>query len=129
MANKYIPKKGVPFMQVVDLTSTTSTNGGATIATIPCYDVEWIDVVVDCTTNDVTVTVNPDTTKGNVATTSTALTKATTENHIWCVIAGTPQPVAVSYGSHSVVLTAVSTVGGAHGVITGYVVLHGLRRI
>ena len=129
MANKYIPKKGVPFMQVVDLSSTTSTNGGATIATIPCYDAEWIDVVVDCTTNDVTVTVNPDTTLGNVATTSTALTKATTANHIWCVLGGTPVNAAVSYGSHTVVLTAVSTVGGAHGVITGYVVIHGIRRV
>jgi hypothetical protein len=128
MANKYIPKNGTPFMQVVDLTSTTSTNGGATVATIVCYDVEWIDVVVDCATNDVTITINPDTSKGNVATTSTALTKASTANHIWCVVNGTPQPVATSYGSHTAVITAVSTVGGAHGVITGYVVLHGLRR-
>ena len=129
MANKYIPKKGVPFMQVVDLTSTTSTNGGATVATIVCYDAEWLDVVIDCATNDVTITVNPDTTKGNVATTSTALTKDTTGNHIWVVVGGTPQPVGTGYGSHTAVITATSTVGGAHGVITGYVVLHGIRRV
>jgi hypothetical protein len=129
MANKYIPKNGVPFMQVIDLTSTTSTNGGATVATIICYDAEWIDVVVDCATNDVTLTVNPDTTKGNVATTSTALTKGTTGNHIWCVLGGTPVNAAVSYGSHQAVITATSTVGDAHGVITGYVVIHGVRRV
>jgi len=128
MAIKYIPKNGIPFMQVVDLTSTTSSDAGKAIATLPCYEVEWIDVVVDCATNDVTVTCNPDTSAGNVATTSTALTKASTANHIWVVVNGTPVNTAVSYGSHTVVLTAVSTVGGAHGVITGYVVLHGLRR-
>jgi hypothetical protein len=128
MAIKYIPKNGIPFMQVVDLTSTTSSDAGKAIATLPCYEVEWIDVVVDCATNDVTVTINPDTTKGNVATTSTALTKGTTANHIWCIINGVPYGIAASYGSNSVVLTAVSTVGGAHGVITGYVVLHGLKR-
>jgi hypothetical protein len=129
MVNKYIPKNGTPFKQVVDLTSTTSTNGGATVATIVCYDVEWIDAVINCADNDVTITINPDTALGNVATTSTALTKGTTGNHIWVVVNGTPQPVSTNYGSHTAVITAISTVGGAHGTITGYVVLHGIRRV
>ncbi len=128
MANKYIPKNGIPYMEVIDITSTVSTDVGATIATIPCYSVEWIDCVFSCATKDVTISINPDTSKGNVATTSTALTAGTSANHMWCVIYGVPYGIAASYGSNAIVIKATSTVGGSHGTITGYVVLHGLRR-
>jgi hypothetical protein len=121
-------EKAVPFIQTIDLTSTTSTNAGATIATIPVYNTEWIELVLDCATNGVTVTVDPDTTGGNLGTMSVALTAGTTGNEMWHLIKGVPQNVGLGYGSHTVVLKATSTVGGAHGVITGYVVLHGLRR-
>ena len=127
---KYNPLKGrtIPFTQTIDLSSTTSTNAGATIATIPVYDTEWIELILDCATNAVTVTVDPDTTGGNLGTASVNLTAGTTGNAIWHLVKGVPQNVGLAYGSHTVVLKAVSTVGGAHGVITGYAVLHGMRR-
>jgi hypothetical protein len=129
MANKYVPEPGkIPFLQTIDLTSTTSTNAGATIATIPVYDAVWIELYLDCATNDVTVTIDPDTTGGNLGTMSVALTKASTGNALWHLVNGVPANVGLGYGSHTVVLKATSTVGGAHGVITGYAVLHGMRR-
>jgi hypothetical protein len=130
MSNKYIPLKGrsIPFTQVIDLPSTTSTNAGATIATIPVYDTEWVELVLNCATNGVTVTVDPDTTGGNLGTLSVALTAGTTGNKLWHLVNGVPANVGLGYGSHTVVIKATSTVGGSHGVITGYVVLHGMRR-
>lgn len=130
MANKYIPLPGrsIPFTEVIDLTSHASTDAGYTLATIPVYDVEWIDVVVDIATKDVTITVDPDTTGGNLGTASVALTAGTTGNHIWHLVKGVPANVGVGYGSHTVVIKAVSTVGGQHGTVSGYVVLHGMRR-
>jgi hypothetical protein len=127
---KYNPEKGrsIPFTQTIDLTSTTSTNAGATIATIPVYDTVWIELVLDCATKGVTVTIDPDTTGGNLGTMSVALTAGTTGNKMWHLVNGVPQNVGVAYGSHVVVLKATSTVGGDHGVITGYAVLHGMRR-
>ena len=127
---KYNPEPGrtIPFTQTVDLSSTTSTNAGATIATIPVYDVVWVDAVLNCATNDVTVTIDPDTTGGNLGTMSVALTAASTGNHLWHLVNGVPANVGVGYGSHTIVMKATSTVGGAHGTITGYVVLHGMRR-
>jgi len=126
---KYNPQgQAIPFTQTVDLTSTTSTDVGATIATIPVYDVVWVDAVLDCATKDVTVTIDPDTTGGNLGTATVALTAASTGNHIWHLVNGTPANVGVAYGSHTIVMKATSTVGGDHGTITGYVVLHGMRR-
>lgn len=127
---KYNPEKGrtIPFTQTVDLTSTTSKDAGEVIATLSVYDVVWVELVLDCATKDVTVTVNPDTTGGNLGTMSVALTAGTSGNKLWHLVNGVPQNVGLAYGSHTVVLTATSTVGGQHGVITGYAVLHGMRR-
>lgn len=127
---KYNPEKGrtIPFTQTVDLTSHASTDAGYTLATLPVYDTVWIELVLDCATKDVTITVDPDTTGGNLGTASVALTAGTTGNVIWHLVNGVPVTTGVAYGSHTVVIKATSTLAGNHGTISGYAVLHGMRR-
>lgn len=127
---KYSPQESaVPFYTTVDLTSKASTDAPAAVwvAADPCYNAIWAEFHITCATKDVTITITPDTTGGNMAATSVAMTAGSTYT-IWVLLNGTLAPLGLGYGSHTFKVELLSTGAGQHGTCTGHYTLHGYRR-
>ena len=125
----YVPEQraAMLFRQRIELPSTTSSAAGVVVLTVPVYDVVWVEVTTAVATNDVYITVEPDTTGGNIISPQISVLVGETPT-FWRLVNGAPANIGLANGSHTLTIKATDKVSGAHGVVTGHIVLHGVRR-
>jgi hypothetical protein len=104
----------VPFISRSTFASATSAAGAATWENITTTNTEWLEFTIACATNDVTVVITP---LAGTATTQLC-------------VAGNSYTVRVLVNYVATTLVQIQdTVGGAHGVMTGKYVHHGMFKI
>lgn len=128
MATQYIADRRIPFTTVVDLPSVTTAAGVVTWATVPCYNTEWVRLVITSTASGNTgnVIVTPNATGGHIAATTATIASGATEE-IWVLVRGQQVGPTANLANGSTQFIIATQNGTGAATLSGYYELHGLR--
>lgn len=123
---QYEPVYGMPFRQVIALPTITTGNALVTLYEGPCYNAVWVEVHLEVANHPAIVVMN-----ANAAFEPILVTSETMEighNEVWMLVLGALPEEPLTKGSHSFTVKVSSYLQNNPAIVSGYLVLHGIRR-
>lgn len=122
-----VREEATPFTMNEVLPVLTST-AAPQLYSVPVYATEWLELYLVCETNPVTVYFIGDMTPIEQLPGLTIPLEAETGVVRYVLVKGVPLNTPTTSGSHNLQIRWYDTNPGQHGVVTGWIRHHGIRR-